>query len=249
MTALRCRQCGKAIAIPSRGPRPTYCSDACRKAAQRARDPFQAQAMTAAHRANATAKAYGAPGRLTAEDVLAVWTAQPTCIRCGSGRGIDHRVGFADGGSNELGNLQNLCPSCNVAKSNADRAGRRRRAEDGPPVDSQATLAPDVALGPTTAGSVSRVSSYGRGLGDGDDCPQDPAHGAMYVFGQAASPEAKQWCPSSLHRGGAWYARDGLSPISRDGRALPAAGGSAEPWGSASGRVGGRERPTATAPA
>jgi hypothetical protein len=34
-TALSCRQCGKAMERPERGPAPTYCGPACRKAASR----------------------------------------------------------------------------------------------------------------------------------------------------------------------------------------------------------------------
>lgn len=39
MTALQCRQCGKAIPVPARGPKPTFCSDRCRKAAGRGVTP------------------------------------------------------------------------------------------------------------------------------------------------------------------------------------------------------------------
>jgi hypothetical protein len=118
VTALRCRQCGKALAIPSRGPRPTFCSDRCRKAAPRG-------------------------------------------------------------------------PSA--------------------PLPRHPAAAPvEVVTGATHVRSFGPGPSYGRGLGDGDVCPSDPAHGAMYFFGKS-----KQWCPHSAHRGNAWYGRGGLTPVSR----------------------------------
>lgn len=42
-------------------------------------------------------------------------------------------------------------------------------------------------------------------LGDGDSCPQDPAHGRMYFLGQ------RQWCPNACHVGCAVYLFDGVT--------------------------------------
>jgi 5-methylcytosine-specific restriction endonuclease McrA len=78
-------------------------------------------ARVAARDANRTARAYGIPGRLTTEDVRALWERQPICIDCGSGRGIDHIVEMSRGGPNVPANLQTLCQPCNVRKFHRNR--------------------------------------------------------------------------------------------------------------------------------
>lgn len=47
---------------------------------------------------------------------------------------IDHKVRVADGGSNDISNLQALCPSCHSLKTQLERinsGAMRRVAEDG----------------------------------------------------------------------------------------------------------------------
>ena len=66
---------------------------------------------------------------------------------------------------------------------------------------------------PTAAPETPQRPSYaGRGLGDGDPCPQDPSHGRMYFVG---ADKRRQWCPSSSHRGSSFYAFDGVTPAPR----------------------------------
>jgi len=64
-------------------------------------------------------------------------------------------------------------------------------------------------LDTTTANETPSRGLYRRGfVGDGDPCPQDPSHGPMYMVANGQ----RQWCPSSLHQGGLFYARDGVTP-------------------------------------
>lgn len=85
--------------------------------------PTRARAIKIAASANARAADCGADGRLSADDVIALWRRQPDCLMCGDGAGLDHVVPFCRGGSNTTGNIQNLCRSCN------SRKGRRLPAE------------------------------------------------------------------------------------------------------------------------
>lgn len=102
-------------------------------AAQRDRDrrwreahPVRSAALHKARDANRTALLHGCQGRLTGSDIEALWVREPTCRACGiECSGIDHVVGFAEGGPNTPNNIQNLCLRCNVRKSNAQRAGRK----------------------------------------------------------------------------------------------------------------------------
>jgi 5-methylcytosine-specific restriction endonuclease McrA len=88
----------------------------------------RAAALGAARNANVKAARLGQPDRLAADEVEALWSAQPTCQSCGRPvHGLDHIVGFERGGSNTRANIQNLCPPCNTAKSNRERRGETRK--------------------------------------------------------------------------------------------------------------------------
>jgi hypothetical protein len=84
----------------------------------------------------------------------------------------------------------------------------------------RAVEATPAAQVPAPRNETLQRSSYGRGLGDGDDCPQDRGHGSMYFVDAAKS---RQWCPSSRHQGNSFYARDGVTP------ALPASAPDTDP--------------------
>lgn len=105
-------------------PTPEESAEKRRKRLQRWREaqPDAVQAGQAAANANKRAKRLGLEGRLSTADVLALWTRQPVCLSCGTGRGVDHVVRFADGGVNAVSNVQNLCRPCNARKENAGRA-------------------------------------------------------------------------------------------------------------------------------
>lgn len=109
------------------------------RAAQRA-NPVLFAAGRAAVRANIAAKSLGLAGRITAEDVLKVWAAQPTCVACGSGRGIDHVVAMSDGGANEPANLQTMCGPCNGAKGSARTSQPRSSCQRGHPFPESAGI-------------------------------------------------------------------------------------------------------------
>lgn len=212
MSELVCRNCGKPLSIPARGPKPQFCGDACRKAASRGRDPERAAATAAAIGANRTAEAYGQPDQISTDDVLAVWQAQPSCVSCGKGRGVDHRIGFADGGKNVLGNLQNLCPGCNAGKGNADRAARRRAAEEAPVLSTDGGLEVAATPGPSDGGR--RVRSFaprasGAAHRIGLLCPADPSHGPLIPW--TGNPRWGWHCPHQDHDG--WGDRPRTRPF------------------------------------
>lgn len=70
----------------------------------------------AANNANQSARLAGAPGRITAADVRAVW-AVGRCHYCGGdGIGLDHVMPLSRGGANEPANLVQCCGDCNSRK-------------------------------------------------------------------------------------------------------------------------------------
>lgn len=55
---------------------------------------------------------------------------EPACRSCGGPSAeVDHAVALHRGGTNERSNLQALCRSCHRAKTNAENAEARRRAQ------------------------------------------------------------------------------------------------------------------------
>jgi 5-methylcytosine-specific restriction endonuclease McrA len=78
--------------------------------------PTRARAIAVSAKANSRAEDAGADGRLTPNDVIALWRRQPDCVMCGDGAGLDHIVPFCRGGANTTGNIQNLCRRCNSRK-------------------------------------------------------------------------------------------------------------------------------------
>jgi 5-methylcytosine-specific restriction endonuclease McrA len=85
------------------------------------------RAEHAAFSANRRAARLGITGRLTGADIRSLWERQPTCVRCGGNRGVDHIVALTDGGLNAPENLQTLCLACNTHKEQA--AVRLRSSE------------------------------------------------------------------------------------------------------------------------
>lgn len=86
-------------------------------------------------------------GRALQRRRLSVWTADPTCARCGkltaypSGFELDHRVPLFKGGDDTEDNCQVLCNGVNGCheKKTADDLGYRHRPAiglDGYPVES-----------------------------------------------------------------------------------------------------------------
>lgn len=92
--------------------------------------PMNADSDRARH-ANQRAAKYGAPGRVTIEDVRAVMAAG-VCHYCGGDTllGIDHVIPLHEGGPNERANLVCCCRPCNASKWRADRPGRWSREHD-----------------------------------------------------------------------------------------------------------------------
>jgi 5-methylcytosine-specific restriction endonuclease McrA len=100
--------------------------------AERARAYRQAhpewwKAAVAAFNANALARRYGFPERITTKDVQALWAREPHCADCGIGRGLDHITPVRLGGLNHPSNLRTLCRFCNARRGGIN-SGRERRA-------------------------------------------------------------------------------------------------------------------------
>jgi hypothetical protein len=112
---------------------------AAHKAARRGQTAAVARAYCASHQlqrrasgsasfANQRAKRLGLTDRLTQADIVALWERQTVCVRCGTGRGVDHIIAFADGGANTPENIQTMCHPCNTAKDGEAKQLRARKA-------------------------------------------------------------------------------------------------------------------------
>lgn len=130
----QCQVCGKDIFIkPSHVDKAgAYCSRECMAVGYRISLRGEAnpnyrhgQAWTAAwrraHQAIAAAKRKGAPGKHTGNDILDLMRIQDgKCALCHRSIAdkyhIDHRIPLSRGGHNGAGNLQLLCPKCNLKK-------------------------------------------------------------------------------------------------------------------------------------
>ena len=66
-------------------------------------------------RPNASVRGYGTDWRRTRDEHLKL---NPYCVQCGKvGSHVDHIVSRAQGGSDNPGNLQTLCPNCHSRKT------------------------------------------------------------------------------------------------------------------------------------
>jgi endogenous inhibitor of DNA gyrase (YacG/DUF329 family) len=114
-----CVQCGRLFERWAHDTGRRFCGWECRRAWNAARRPLariRLAAYQAAMAANRRAQEAGIAGRLTRDDVLALWQRQPVCRLCGAGRGLDHVIAMSRGGANVPGNLQTLCQRCNQRK-------------------------------------------------------------------------------------------------------------------------------------
>jgi 5-methylcytosine-specific restriction endonuclease McrA len=91
----------------------------------------EAKIYDAMTHANERAEKYGAPGRLTQDDVRDV-LAIGSCHYCGTSErlGIDHVQPLHSGGANQRDNLVPACHSCNASKWRQDRPRRWAREHD-----------------------------------------------------------------------------------------------------------------------
>lgn len=135
-----CPECSKAFtAKPSAAIRKTYCSEACMSKAYRARmrgasNPNYKGGITQAQLdANWRAKnrekvsiknckRRAAPGKYSEDDIASLLDRQEgRCAGCKCGlygdHHVDHLIPVAKGGTSFVGNLQLLCPKCNLVKS------------------------------------------------------------------------------------------------------------------------------------
>jgi 5-methylcytosine-specific restriction endonuclease McrA len=71
---------------------------------------------------NTRAKTNGYIGKVTKEDILAIWSDY-RCVLCGENESlvIDHRKALSMGGTNTIDNLQLMCNSCHLQKSACER--------------------------------------------------------------------------------------------------------------------------------
>jgi hypothetical protein len=120
-------------------------------------DPLRRAAEATAATANARAGALDIEGRLTTDDIVALWEVEPVCVRCGKGRGVDHVSPMSAGGANDPSNLQNLCPSCNSRKAAAER--RPREATAGHPGEFRLPVDVDSGVTPSEAQRASEALS------------------------------------------------------------------------------------------
>lgn len=74
-----------------------------------------------AHTANARARRFNIPGRITFDELVSVYERGGwKCVACGSDNDLhtDHIVPMSVGGTNAPDNLQVLCEQCNCSKRN-----------------------------------------------------------------------------------------------------------------------------------
>lgn len=98
----------------------------------RAANPEKARQSNRAVQINRRARKKGAPGKHTRQQIAQMLIDQhficaecPTSIReCYH---VDHIVALAKGGSNDISNIQLLCPPCNLSKSDLDSAEWRSK--------------------------------------------------------------------------------------------------------------------------
>lgn len=80
---------------------------------------------SAAKCAERRARKKNAGGRYTADQITELYLKQRgCCANCGAKLGDkfhrDHKVALADGGSNDISNMELLCKPCNLKKSKKD---------------------------------------------------------------------------------------------------------------------------------
>jgi len=91
----------------------------------RARAYQKTKVGRAAHKAgslNTRAKTNGYIGKVTKEDILALWSDYH-CVLCSENESlvIDHRRALSMGGTNTIENLQLMCSSCHLEKSSYEK--------------------------------------------------------------------------------------------------------------------------------
>ena len=126
--ALRTTYCGKACMALAYARRlrgssnPNYKGVTLLMTAQRKRSERKSNPeKTAAHDRAARARRKGATGFHTADDIARLLIVQSNkCALCRDGLGgvyhVDHVIPLAKGGTNFVGNIQLLCPQCNLRK-------------------------------------------------------------------------------------------------------------------------------------
>lgn len=131
----QCRICGKDVPVkPSHATTEgTYCSRECMALSYRVslkgknnpnyrHGKAGTKTWLRAHRVTVMAKRKNAPGKHTADDILDLMRHQRCeCAICHCSITdkfhVDHRIPLARGGHNNVGNLQLLCPRCNLKKN------------------------------------------------------------------------------------------------------------------------------------
>ena len=106
----------------------------CQKVEYKRKHPERMRQYSRAYDSSIRAARYQASGKITGSDIRHLLQQQnEKCAICQilfppagvrNRYHIDHIVALSNGGSNELGNIQLLCPKCNVRKG-----GKNRRAQ------------------------------------------------------------------------------------------------------------------------